>query len=276
MSLPLLLPFRSVIRSAIFLVAFLLLAPVVTYADSSDADLDAANRAYQDGHYEQSARLFQQLIAARGYSAPLCFDLGNAELKAGHLGPALLNYERARYLAPGDAGIEHNLQLARHQAGLDPDPYRWWQIVLRSINWTVWLAVISTCLLLLLIALVGSSYADAWSRATGLSSLALRRTFRLIFFICIPVALFFAFVELSAAGFNDRIEGVIVAKQGTLRLSPFDSAERTGTLPEGELVTVEQRHDNYFWIDERSLQSGWVSDKEMEPVVPGSFTPKSP
>jgi hypothetical protein len=230
--------------------------------DDPDAQLDAANRAYEAGHYDDSAKLFEQLIADRGYSAPLCFDLGNAELKAGHVGPALLAYERARYLAPGDAGIEHNLQLARQKAGLTPDPYRWWQVVLRSIDWTVWAAVIVVSLLLVLAALAGV----AFSRA-----LVARKIFKTLLFVSVPLFLFFCFVELSAIGFNARVEGVIVTRNAVLRLSPFESAEQTGTLPEGELVTVEQRHDDYFWVDQRSHQSGWVEAKALEPVLPGSL-----
>ena len=82
-------------------------------------------------------------------------------------------------------------------------------------------------------------------------------------------------MELSGLGLNARVEGVVVAKQAALRLSPFASAEQTGTLPEGELVTVEQRHDDYFWVDQRSKQSGWMNEKELEPVVPGSFEPSA-
>jgi hypothetical protein len=240
-------------------------------AQAADADLDAANRAYQDGHFAEAARQFEQLIATRGYSAPLCFDAGNAELKAGHLGAALLNYERARYLAPGDAGINHNLQLARKQAGLDSNSYRWWQVVLRSVNWTVWLDVILTCLFLILFALVGNTFAEVWAGATRIPVRLWRKFFRIIFFVCIPLFLFFGFVELSAVGFGDRVDGVIVAKQGTLRLSPFASSEQTGSVPEGELVTVERRHGDYLWIDEASRQSGWVQEKELAPIVPGSF-----
>ena len=248
-----------------------LLLPATAQAQAVDADLDAANRAYQAGHYDDAAKLFEQLIAARGYSAPLCFDAGNAELKAGHVGPALLNYERARYLAPGDAGINHNLQLARKQAGLDPNSYRWWQVVIRSVNWTVWLNVILTCLFLILFAMIGNAFAEAWGTATRIPVRLWRKFFRLIFFVCIPLFLFFGFVELSAVGFGDRVEGVIVAKQGTLRLSPFESAEQTGSVPEGELVTVERRHGDYLWVDQQSRQSGWVQEKEISPIVPGSF-----
>ncbi len=49
---------------------------------------------------------------------------------------------------------------------------------------------------------------------------------------------FFGYVALIAAPL--RIEGVIVNQKAILLLSPFDSAEQLGTLPEGELVTVEQ------------------------------------
>lgn len=246
----------------------LFLSPVLR-ADVTDTRLDEANRACQEGRYDEAAILFGQLISDRGYSAPLCFDLANAELKAGHIGPALLNYERARYLAPGDPDINHNLQIARKQAGLDPDPYRWWQIVLRSIDWTVWLGIILGALALLLLALIGTTCADAWGPGLGISPRPLRRFFKGVIFICVPVVLFFAFVELSAAGFNARIEGVIVAKQVPLRLSPFESSDQTGTLPEGDLVTVEKKYNDYFWVDERSQQSGWVQEKAIEPVLPG-------
>jgi hypothetical protein len=256
--------------------ALLLVLPALARADVSDTRLDEANRAFQDGRDDEAVVLFQQLISDRGYSAPLCFDLANAELKAGHLGPALLNYERARYLAPGDADINHNLQLARKQAGLDPDPYRWWQIVLRSIDWTVWLGIILGALALLFLAVLGTAFADALGRTLRVAPVALRRFFKGVIFITIPVTLFFAFVELSAYGFNARIEGVIVAKQAPLRLSPFDSADQTGTLPEGELVTVEQRHNDYFWVDQRSKQSGWVQQKALEPVLPGLLPDADP
>ena len=249
----------------------LCLGPVCAFADPDDAALQSADQAFQAGHYEDAAQQFQQLIATRGYSAPLCFDLGNAEMKAGHLGQALLNYERARYLAPGDSGINHNLQLARSQAGLAPDPYRWWQIVIRSINWTVWAGVVVTCLLLLLVALVGNFLANKSTRQGGKPQVYLRRIFRGIFFVCIPLFLFFAFVELSAVGFNDRLEGVIIGKAAILRLSPFASAEKTGALPEGELVTVEQHHDHYLWVDDRSRQSGWLIEQDLAPIVPGSW-----
>jgi len=254
---------------------FLLLFPHLVYGDASDPELDAANRAYTNGSYDESARLFQQIIAARGYSAPLCFDLANAEARAGRTGAAILNYERARTLAPADRDIDHNLQLARKQAGLEPNSYRWWQVALLSINWTVWLGIMAACLLLIFLAVLGTTYAPALAAASKIPLRLLKNIFRAILFAGIPVCLLMGYVEVSTVGFNTRIEGVIVApKEATLRLSPFDSADSVGTIPEGELVTVEQRHNDYLRIEGRDHHFGWVRENDLEPVIPGSFDDK--
>jgi len=255
-----------------FLLLTFFLVPFLLHADGSDPALDAANRAYTNGSYDESAKLFQQIIAARGYSAPLCFDLANAEARAGRMGAAILNYERARYLAPADRDIDHNLQFARKQAGLEPNSYRWWQIALLSINWIVWLGIMAACLLLIFLAVIGAAYAPAISAASKIPLRLLKNIFRAILFAGIPLCLLLGYVELSTVGFNTRIEGVVVApKEATLRLSPFASADSIGTIPEGELVTVEDRHNDYLRIEARDHHFGWVQENDLEPVIPGSF-----
>jgi tetratricopeptide (TPR) repeat protein len=272
------LPTRPIPRQSFRLVLLtftLFLLPFLLQADSSTPDLDAANRAYTYGSYDEAARLFQQIIDTQGYSAPLCFNLANAEARAGHPGLAMLNYERARYLAPADADIDHNLQLARKQAGLEPNSYRWWQVMLRDIDWTFWFFLIVTCLVLLFLAVIFTTWAVTLAAALKVPLPVLRKTCKGIFFVCIPLALLFAFIELAVIGFSHRIEGVIVAsKEAPLLLSPFDTAEKIGAIPEGELVTVEDRHDNYLRIEARDHHFGWVQAKDIEPVIAGSFDVK--
>jgi len=264
--------FRRLAFSFLLLTSSFLLPPAFLLAANSDVELDAANRAYTYGSYDESAQLFQKIIAARGYSAALCFNLANAEARAGHPGLAMLNYERARYLAPTDADIDHNLQLARKQAGLEPNSYRWWQVLMRSIDWTVWLGLLAACVTLLLLALLGNALASKLASALKIPPPVLRTIFKGIFFVGIPLALLIGFVELACIGFNSRLEGVIVApKEATLSLSPFDGAENIGTIPEGELVTVEDRHNDYLRIEARDHHFGWIQEKELEPIIPGSF-----
>ncbi|HEY0257056.1 MAG TPA: hypothetical protein VGC39_06410 [Candidatus Methylacidiphilales bacterium] len=257
------------------LLALFLVLPTALQAAGPDTGLDDANRAYAEGRYDDSAKLFQQIIAQRGYSASLCFNLGNAEAKAGHPGQAILNYERARYLAPGDSDIDHNLQLARKQAGLETNSYRWWEITLRLIYPFIGYLVMA-CLLVLILAVMGNTYAAALASACRIPQPVLRTTLKGVFFLGIPVFFLLGFAELSAIGFTSRIEGIIVTpREATLRLSPFESADRTGTIPEGELVTVEQRHDDYFRIEGRDHRYGWIQEKELEPVIAGSFDESS-
>ena len=203
----------------------------------ADDDLSAANSTYAGGDYEKAAGLFQKIVDQRGFSAPLCFNLANAEARAGHAGLALLNYERARYLAPADTEIDHNLQLERKKLGLKPNSYRWWEIMFRSIDWSVWMGCIAAGLVLIFLAIVGFSYLTVLSARTKIPQPVLRTAFRLVLFIGIPLCLLLGFIELSTLGFNQRIDGVIVASKSAIVLvSPFDTSDRRGVIAEGEVV----------------------------------------
>lgn len=73
----------------------------------------AANRLYEEGRFAEAAVGYGAVVAA-GYSSPtLYFNLGNALLKAGQLGAAIVYYERARALAPRAEDIRVNLAYAR-------------------------------------------------------------------------------------------------------------------------------------------------------------------
>lgn len=258
-----------------FSLLFLLAAALSFTFARGDDDVDAANRAYAKGSYHEAAALFQKIIDQRGYSASLCFDLANAEAQAGNAGAALLNYERARYLAPADRDIDHNLQLERKKVGLPPNSYRWWEVALRSIDWSVWMSCIAVALLLISLAIVGLSYLPTLGAKTKLSAGTWRTIFRAVLFIGIPLCLLLGFIELATIGFNHRIDGVIVApKAATLWVSPFDTSDTRGVIAEGELVTVEDRHAGYLWVAARDKQFGWVRLGDVAPVVAGSFEPK--
>jgi len=253
----------------------LLLTCAVMHAETPQDELDDANRAFAEGRYDQAAQKFQDLIQTQGYSAPLCFNLANAEEKEGHLGLAILNYERARYLAPSDPAIDHNLQLARRQAGLKTNSLRWWQIALRALTINQWLTLVDLWLGLIALAVLANAFADRIASGLRLRRALLDRIIKTVLFVSVPCFLFNAYIALLAAPV--RIEGVIVARDAVLRLSPFDSAEQIGTLPEGELVTVDGRHDDYFRIEDRDGAYGWLPSRALEPVIAGSFdSAKSP
>ena len=71
-----------------------------------------ADSAYQQEHYQQAAQIYEQLLK-RGESADLYYNLGNAYYRMDDITHAVLAYERALLLSPGDADVRFNLQMAR-------------------------------------------------------------------------------------------------------------------------------------------------------------------
>jgi len=100
----------------------LALGASLVHAELNPGKFAAANDAFTQGRYSEATRGYESIIAQQGWSAPLLFNLANAQQREGRLGQAILNYERAALLAPNDPDIAINLQLARQKAGVAEEP----------------------------------------------------------------------------------------------------------------------------------------------------------
>ena len=81
----------------------------VTCGAVTKADADSA---YVQGNYQKAIELYSTLLK-EGQSADIYYNLGNAYYRTEEITQAILAYERALLLSPGDADIRFNLQLAR-------------------------------------------------------------------------------------------------------------------------------------------------------------------
>ena len=92
---------------------FLILVPAPVRGDSREGLFLQGNRLYEAGDYRKALESYSG-IAAMGYeSGPLYFNMGNCYYKLDETGQAILHYERAARLIPGDEDLEVNLSLAR-------------------------------------------------------------------------------------------------------------------------------------------------------------------
>ncbi len=98
--------------------ALLLLCAASASAMADQTLLAAADHATAVGDYHAAVRGYEQVLAQSGNSAPVLFNLGNAWLRLGKPGSAILAYERALVLAPHNPAIETNLAEARLHADL--------------------------------------------------------------------------------------------------------------------------------------------------------------
>ncbi len=67
-----------------------------------------ANSAYKEGNYPKAIEIYENIIQNGKVSGVVYYNLGNSFFKAGQLGKAILNYERARRLIPRDSDLESN------------------------------------------------------------------------------------------------------------------------------------------------------------------------
>lgn len=72
-----------------------------------------ADEAYAAGNYQQAISLYEQILETQGEAASIYYNLGNSYYKSDDIAKAILNYERALLLNPGDGDIRFNLELAR-------------------------------------------------------------------------------------------------------------------------------------------------------------------
>jgi len=88
--------------------------------------LDEAQTAYDRGvavrgadpagareSFAEAVTRFDQLVNDGIVNGQLSYNLGNAHLQLGAIGPAILAYRRAERLVPGDPRLAHNLEYAR-------------------------------------------------------------------------------------------------------------------------------------------------------------------
>lgn len=85
----------------------------VTSKHSADSLFAIANKCYTDGKYSEAVQNYEAIIATGKTCAELYFNLGNSYFKQNDIPHAILNYERAYLLNPGDEDIRFNLELAR-------------------------------------------------------------------------------------------------------------------------------------------------------------------
>ncbi len=89
----------------------------IAHLHADDASAFAkANADYAAGHFSDAINGYEQLVHSGKWSANLFYDLGNAHDRAGDLGKAILNYERALALAPKQPEAQANLRLVRDHA----------------------------------------------------------------------------------------------------------------------------------------------------------------
>lgn len=100
---------RHILHIIFCLVAFL------AFSMSMDAvTKDMADSEYKRANYQQAIQDYEELLK-QGVSPELYYNLGNSYYRINNITRALINYERASMLDPGNKDIRFNLQFVRNK-----------------------------------------------------------------------------------------------------------------------------------------------------------------
>jgi len=190
-----------------------------------------------------------------GYSASALYNAANAYALAGKPGLAVLYYERAKLLAPGDPDIDANLRHVRETSGLPPVPGSRLDSVTRLVSPTAlsWMGVLGLLIV-------------------GFSMLA-REVYRahrgkLLIASIVGVCLLGLTLSSSVAIWPTVHQAVVVGHSVPVRVSPVLTEESVFVLPEAETVTVRDEHDGFVLIKNQAGRTGWAPSANVALIVP--------
>jgi tetratricopeptide (TPR) repeat protein len=229
------------------------------------AFFDEGNQRYQEGDFDSALERYAQILDDGLESGVLYYNIGNTYFKLGELGPAILYYERARRLMPGDGDLLANLDLARSLTADDIAPLpgfwlfravSWWVELLprRALVWLVAIAYLIAIAAAILVILRPSTVLAAWGRRLAIAG----ATVTLVFGVNLAVR------EL---GVGAAEEAVIMAKETAVQSAPSDDgALQIFAVHEGTKVRTDRRSDAWIEIILEDGKVGWVRADQLEPI----------
>ncbi len=189
-------------------------------------------------------------------SAPALFNEANTAQRDGELGSAILGYERAQWLAPGDKAITQNLRAAREKAGVAAPVVPTWQRPTQWLNFNSLTALASISLLLFGLLFFGTRWIPVTLR--GLAR-------------CTATSLgVSALLAAAAVGLRwpELNRAVVIGSQPAAHIAPAQSANVSFALKPGELVRRGKTYGEFVFIRTADGRSGWMPGTAVERIIP--------
>ncbi len=234
-------------------------------AEDPAALLQEANQLYQENRFGEARDGYLAILDAGYESGDLYYNLGNAWFKTGSLPRAILNYERALRLDPGNPDTRANLELARSLTAdaIEPMPrfwllsaLDWWVnllpgVVLAALVALAWVAITAGLCIRILGRRPGARPLGGWIAMSGAA-----------------VLLLFGVTLLAREGFLGETEwGIIMSEEVAVQSAP--SAEDDLTLfnvHEGTKVRLDQRTEEWSEVVLEDGRVGWVPTECVEEI----------
>ena len=244
--------------------AMLLLVMLCMPLTISAITKENADAEYNKGNYQQAIHDYEELLH-KGVSADLYFNLGNAYYQTDNITRAIINYERAFMLSPGDEDIRFNLQLAQSKTidKISPESEMFFVtgyhslVNSKSIDQWAYLAIGSIIAMLVLVLFYLFS-GNMILRKIGFFGAA----FMLVLFILSNV---FAYQQRNQL--RERDTAIVTTPTVNVRKTPKVDATAVFVIHEGTKVKViDKSISDWISIKLADGREGWLQTSQVEEI----------
>ncbi len=251
----------------ILILVLLVFSALISFASAKgevESMMQQGNDYYQNKQYGKAIESYTKLID-EGYSGTsLFYNLGNSYYREGKIGYAVLYYQKALKLSPGDGDVQHNLAIANTKTvdKINTMPqfflFQWWESLLAFFPLSGWtyLAYVFYIFLLLSIGIyffVKNSKLQKYLFFSGSGSLLL--------LIITSV--------LLVVNLNRQLNiknGVVVSSIVNVKVSPDATSNDAFIVHEGLKVREEDSVDNWIKIRLNDGKEGWMPKQDIRTI----------
>lgn len=242
-------------------------ADKVTDSSSSSYKVNKAkaDEAYLKGDYQKAIGIYEELLK-NDRNAELYYNLGNSYYRTDNITKAVLAFERARLLNPGNKDIKHNLEIASSKTidNIQPEEkmffvawYHDFVNILTSDTWacTALVSLVVSLILLLVYLFAGPMFVR-----------------RIAFYVSTVLIILFFLGNLFAwqlKSFALESNGAIVTVATlSVKSSPTSQSAETFAIHEGTRVEIiDSSLKGWLQIHLADGREGWIADNTVEKFI---------
>ena len=227
-----------------------------------DATTAEGDSAYIRNDFASAIQIYESLLR-KGESADVYYNLGNSYYKINEIAKAILNYEKALLLQPGNGDIRANLEIARgktvDKVEVVPEIFfvTWTKALINSMSvdsWAIW-GIVSFLLLIV------SLYFFIFSKQVVLKKVGFITG--IIFLIVVVMANVFASKQKEEL--LNRDTAIIMSPSVTVRSTPSENGTSLFILHEGHKVNIkDDSMKDWKEIRLEDGKVGWVPVGSIE------------
>lgn len=242
----------------------LLVVSLLTFGSAVAQPKVQADELYSQEEYEQAIELYQKQLSQNA-SAEVYYNLGNAYYRLDSIARAILNYERALLLQPGDNDARFNLQLARSKTVDKIAPERemffvtWYRSLVNALGVDAWavMALVALGLALALLLLYFFSEEERYRRISFFGALAL-----LVLFL---LGNLFAWQQREAL--TSHRAAIVMSESVPVKNIPSANGTDEFTIHAGTKVNIkDDTMDDWTQIALPDGREGWIAPSGIEKI----------